>query len=338
MNLSIVKKRILIVLLSLIILFLIYFSIRGYILGLAIKKISFSLYHEHKLELTINKSEISGFRTIGFSGLLILDSLKNTVVYADTLVLQVKLLPMLTGKLRFGKLLIKNFNANIKGELSDQIFRSNKIIINNIEIIKKTNYSKTINHIYYALFSFVPNEIKIYSANINFERNKIKFNILCRQFKLLNGMFNGLFNFSDSLNSSFCQVKGNINKANKDINLEIFSVSKQAVSIPYINPKWGLSIKFDTLRFSLNYIEYKKQRLGFTLYCETNNLQIKHKNIAPSAVTINNANSNLIFFAGDRYVELDSSSVITINHFNLSPYFKYQNDTDREIFVRIPPL
>lgn len=336
MNLAINSKRIKIILAAIIVLVLLYFCTRGFFLDFVINKIDRKLFDKYKLNLTVNHSEFKGFRGVLLNKLLVKDLHSDTIISSDSVYFQIKILPLLTGKIRFRKIKINDLKANINGELLDKFYFFKKVNQQENFIPDKTNYSKAINRIFTSMFSSIPRDVIMGSTRIEYKRDNIKFAFFCPLFILKSGRFNADISLSDSLNHSDCHIDGSIDNDKSNIDVVLYGIDKQSVSLPYINQKWDLAMKFDTLRLSLNYYGYERETTSFSAFCQTSNFRIEHKRIAPTPVIIRTGKADIVFNIGEKSIEIDSTSLIVVNHFTFSPYLKFRNNGEREFVFRIP--
>ncbi len=332
------KKLILKIIIAFAILILLYFSFWPIVFNAVLQRIEIKLHHKYNLELSINKSEFKGLRSLLIEGLTVKDSAGSTLVYIDSLFFQLRIIPLFTGKIRFEKLYADDAKVSLDGDLIDEIIFKRKDRYSTIDTLKNIDFAKSIDHIFNTLFSSIPNEIKIDSLNFTYCRGKITFNAFCPEFIMTGGKFRGNILLSDETSNSDCQVNGSVDKSNSDIDLELSSAYKKPVSIPYINKRFGTTIKFDTLRFSFNYLGFKRGRLKFAGSGQASGLAVQNKRIAPAPVLFKKGEINFVFNAGEKYIELDSCSSITINTYGFHPYFKYMNYGERETDIRITKM
>jgi hypothetical protein len=315
---------------------LLYFIFRFFILNYTINKISNKLKNNYGLNFTLQESEFNGLRSVSFKNILITKSTVDTVFYSDSVYLKIKLFPLFSGKIRFKEVHVKSIKLNMNGDILDTILHykkeNKKEIVSNIQ----TDYSKTADRILSNIFSKIPNELKIDSTFLHFSRGKTNLTLYCPGFSYSSKKIEGLVFMTDSINYSKCSLKGTIDQESKKVDVSFFTANKHSVSLPYINQKWDVTIKFDTLRFIFNYLGYANNRLSVDGYFQADNLYIQNKRIAPTPVIINNGAADIIFNIGNDYFELDSISKIAVNNFALSPYFKYKNHKGREITMCIP--
>jgi len=330
------NKKVIIFLSILIFLCIFFFISRNLLLEKVFKSVNYKLHQKYNLELTFKEVRFQGISGISIKGFLIKDSLNNTVAQSDSIFFNIKIGSVLFGQLRLKKLYIKKFDVSIDGFLFEKLISSYHIRKDLKDGFQKSNYAKLINREIDRFFSIIPNEVFLDSIIYRYSKGNNNFKIVIQQFKFNNNILNSHIYISDQLNHSGCLIRGIIDKTKKAIDIIAFGSNKNNVEIPYIDAKWGLELKFDTLHFGFYSAGFKKEKQNFSGFIQSSNLIIKHKLLAPTKVFTKKESLEFTLNVGNRFIELDSVSKITFNNFSFSPYLKYQNFHDREIFIRIP--
>jgi Transglycosylase len=313
-----------------------FFVFRLLFLNYAIYKISNKLKNDLGLDFSLQSSEFTGFRGLLFKNILISKLPDDTVLYSDSVFLQVKPLALLTGKHRFRKIFINSIKLDMKGDLLDKLLLTRQKINKDTNRNILVNYLENADRFLYNIFSNIPNEIIVDSALLHFSRSNLKLTVYCPGFKYTSQEFQGLVYLTDSINFSECKLKGFVDQSHKKMDVTLSTANKHSVSLPYIDRKWDFTVKFDTLRFIFNYLNYEDDKLSVDAYFQADNFYIQNKRIAPTPVIINNGAADIVCNIGSDYIEVDSASKIAVNNFALSPYFKYSNQSGREITFRVP--
>ncbi len=329
------RKKLIISFVIIVLLFIIFFVGRQLLFAHAIKKFSNKLNEKYNLNLVISKSEFHGFTSIAFRNIVIKNKNEDTVFFADSVFLQLRIWPGVNGKLRFREFIASTINVNFSGELYDKIFHHH-LPIDSLVLNKHTSYAENINKIFTSLFSLAPNYAELKNCSFNYNRNEFKFSLSVPKLLLKNGKFESELITSEAGNKSSCSISGEFNKSTENIYFKIGSSLKQPFCLPYIDQKWGLTVKFDTISLNLNKHSLNWGVTNLDGNAIATNFSIQHKKIAPTAVNLKVGEINFKINAGDKYIELDSASEIMFNHFSFKTYLKYQHNGEKEIFLKIP--
>jgi hypothetical protein len=316
-------------------LFILFFSARTFILSKVIDKAKIGLHNKLNVDFKIESYGFKFFRSIYFTQITLTDSLQQQIFHADSVFFQLKVLPLFVGKIRFNKFYSNNLSANLNNKFLDKILQSRNRNTK-IDSVKTINYAQTFNNIFKVMFSLVPNEVKMDSSSFHYQREKMKLTASCAHFQIIDNTFSGNLILSDTLNKSDLHLSGFIDANSQKFNISCNSNNNQPVTLPYINTRWGLSIKFDTLNYSFNLLDDSWDRIKFAGLAQVSNFEIQNKRISPTPVIIKSGYLDFIFNAGERFIELDSASVVSANSFSFSPYMKFENLDGIKLTIQIP--
>ena len=328
------KKVIVSVLVFIILLIILFFIARTFIFNKILEKTTSKLHNYYKLELRVENSGLNGLSGLWFKNITIKDSLNDTVFYSDNLNLNIKVLPLLFGNIRLNTIISNKISIKFTNGILESILNSNKK--QKTDSTQLRNYSKAIDNVFNALFSMVPDNVQLDSFSFKYNRPKSSLEMFCKSFKIDNNNFNIPVWISDSLSQSNVQLQGNISESSKSFKILITSTDNKPITMPYIGQRWGINVKFDTLQFGINYLGYSSEKVSFTGNTQTFGFEIQNKKISPEPVGILKGGFDFNISAGKNYIELDSSSVLSLNNFSFSPYVKYENSDSKKLIISIP--
>jgi hypothetical protein len=289
---------------------------------------------EKKLDVKIHysKTDLLGLRTIYFKDVSVTDKNDSTIFFADSIVTQIKIIPIIFGQVR-----LKSISFYRSGLKIDDVFVKNLLKKHETNIVatpsKQANYSDITRKIFSAFFDYLPENITLRYTEFKFVIDSISSAISFDNFNLSNDEFAGDIKFLDNKTHSECFVSGTLNPSSNNISVRVFHQGKDLIKLPYIDPKTGASIAFDSLMLSVNFDNKSDSYSELKGYISINNLQIFHKSVSPDTVITQSGYLGYKINIGERYVELDSSSTIKMNRFSFSPYLKVQKDTSLKIKV-----
>lgn len=332
------RKIVFISILTIAFLIILFFLSRVFILNYSLHKITNKLKTDYDLNFNLRSSTFRGFRGILMNDILIRNLHNDTIFNCDSVFLQIKPFYLLAGHFRIRKIIINQVKLDLNGEFFDKFLKARKNRIKEIEDSIITNYSTKAKEFLAAVFSRIPKEIKVNSAIFHFKRDKLKLFVFSSGFKLSSGKFEGLIVLSDQNNYSKCKLMGTVNPDLKKIDISFFAANEHLISLPYIDLKWDISVKFSTLRFIFNVINDRTNKIVTDAFFEAENFQIQNKRIAPTPVIINKWAADIVSNFCKDYIEIDSTSKIAVNNFAFSPYLKYEHRIERQFIFRIPYL
>ena len=329
------RKRVIVSALGLLlVLIIIFFIARALIFNKILEKTTAKLHNSFHLELQVKESGFKGLSGLWFKDVSIKDSLNDTVFYSNNLNLNIKIFPLLIGNIRLNELISNKLSISLNSIILENILHSKKK--QKTDSVQLRNYSKTIDRIFNALFSIVPDNVQLDSFSFKYKRPKSSLEMFCKSFKIDNNNFNLPVWISDSLSQSNIQVQGNISEGSKSFKILITSIDNKPVFIPYISQRWSTNAKFDTLQFGINYLGYSNGKASFSGNAQAIGFEIQNKKISPSTVGIKRGGFDFNISAGKDYIELDSTTVLNLNNFSFSPYIKYENSESKKLTISIP--
>lgn len=334
------SKKIAYILLFLVIIVTSFFILRFIIFNKIINKLSSKLENSYNLTLSIRDRHFIGVKSLLIEGISIKDSLNKTIFSSDTVFVQVRFWNILLGKVRFRKFHISNTKVTVSKKLFQNILYKKKTEFDSIEIknIEKMNYAKTIDKAFNHLFSFVPSEIKIVSLIFNYIEDNKSNSLFCKIFRLENGKYDGLFTLNDSANKCAGKINGEINRSSKRITCSLKGCYNKPLNLYFTQLYYNTSLLFDSLKFSFNSNGINDDIYNFTGLVEGKNIKILNKKIGSSQISVNRGSLSFSSNVGPRYFEIDSTSFISINKFQFSPYIKFEKGQHRLITLKIPSI
>jgi hypothetical protein len=318
-----------------VVILVLFFSARFFALKYSIGYVQSKLLSKYHLTLDIEKSNYSGIKTVCLYNVY-LHSGTDTLMFVDTFKINPRLFPLFVGNIRFKDIDIHNSKVNLNAALLDSTLFIKKQRNTADTVLKVADYSKLANSALKKLFSYIPSYVNAQMLDLTYTRQIHQVRMKVENVSLKNGVYKGYFEVWDSTNNNSGVFAGNIDKWNKSISFNVHSPNNSTITLPYITQKWGAWIGFDSLDVSFTYQDYSDNVLTLAGHGYVKNLTIKHKMVSPEEVKTKLGMLDFTIKTGDRFVEVDSSSVVTMNTFSFSPYFKYQHYKGHEVFIKVP--
>lgn len=302
-------------------------------------------YKTHQIEKAYGiKIDYSGLRFFSIAGIKI-DSVSisqnslatDTLFYAKNIVVMINAWKMLFLNPDLTELDadMVRFNFVKRDSVSnfDFLFKKGNRVVDSLEVDKPkvvTNYSKLAGRMFSLLFDILPSESTINRLSVNYIANKYSLEVQSEQIRLSDKKFNVLLESKENGASYNLVAQGTLDESKRYISAKVYSQGdsiqgKRKFTIPYLNYKWGAEIKFDTLSFKMNASQGIAEKLMLRGEAAASGITLFHNRISPRNVVLESGNMNYNIKIGKDCFELDSSSVVTINNFQASPYIKFQN-------------
>jgi hypothetical protein len=287
------------------------------------------------MNIAYKEAGFTGFKTVYITGMKIFKG-TDTLLISDSILINPRLLPLLAGKKRLKELDIYRTTIHLNDTSLRMLKKQDELQVDTAQL-KQHNYARLLNSIQNKMFVYIPNKVTITDSRIDYHNDSIFSAIYCHQFSYAENTFDGEFAMNELKEKSACKVKGYLYKGKHQLTATVSQLDTLPVILPYAGPKWHARIGFDTLRLSLAFNEIESDQLDLTGYTSATNLTIQHKRIGPDEVNTHNGSLHFNLHVGDRYVELDSSSVVKVNKFEFSPYLRYEKHSTSQLsfaFIR----
>jgi len=120
------------------------------------------------------------------------------------------------------------------------------------------------------------------------------------------------------------KASGKLDDSERSVSMQIYSDNGSKFSVPFLEFRWGARVQFDTLSF--NIAADSDDGISFSGDGVAQGLTIFHSNLSPEDVTLDKGKLSYKINTGSNYFELDSSSAVTVNKLNFSPYIRAEKN------------
>lgn len=342
MNLSQVKlffvrhsKKIKYILLSLLVLFVVFFVVRTQVLKMMFSKVQEKLSKEYSLDLQADKIEFSGFKTITFHGMKV-DFDSSTILFIDTLRVNPRIFPLFAGRILFKEIDVREGKFDFDIKKLRKIRKANTAPIDTAEENSSAvNYSKFFYSVINTSFQNIPSRLKVDKFTIGYKHDTIFSNITVSKFLLKRNKFSGNTLITDNRINENVLLSGDIDKFDNRISFNARNSNGETITIPYIGPRWNSTVTFDQITGEFEMIRYRGGELDLRIASGIDNFVVIDNRIGPEPVITKKGKGDLKLRISERAFEIDSTSTITFNDFSFSPYFKFEKNPNRLVRLKI---
>jgi hypothetical protein len=292
------------------------------------------------LDIQVKEANLKGLSTVYLTKLKVNTKEGKNIANSDSISLNIKLLPLIFGKVRISCLSVYNTHVNLNIEILRNLKNKNNTQISIDSTDKKiaeTNYAGFINDLTEKFYNFLPREIIIRNTSLSYSHDSINASVTLENFIYQKGQFVGDIIFADKTLENYCLVTGTINPSNYSLNCKFNKSNHVSTKLPYIGPRWKAAFGFDTLTLSLNYFKVNDHQSTLVGKASVDKMLAFNKQMGPDTIITNYGFFQFHWNISKNAIELDSSSNIQLNRFSFSPYFRFQKDTSNRItfaFIR----
>ncbi|MBC7381643.1 MAG: transglycosylase domain-containing protein [Bacteroidia bacterium] len=327
----------------LLVMVIIFFSLRGYLLNKAIEKVQTRLATNYATRLTVQQAGFSGLATVNLKGLEIIPEGKDTLFKASEFSLSIKFWYALIADIRVENINLDNGYLQLvkRGGLNnfDQFYKkqgdSNLVNVEPGEANEKTNYAKVVYKLIVSILNKVPNRVSVHSFALKGvdEDNYCNFNV--QQLLFDQGKVNSVILVQSNELTQQWQLSGIANPSDRKADITFSRVDTGKVIIPYLLEKFHIKAGFNSVRMQLNNISFNKDELRIDGLASIQSFMVNHPKISKKDVIIDKAEFTYACKIGGNYISLDSSSAFVFNDVVLHPFIRFQNAPDTIYYLSV---
>lgn len=296
----------------------------------ASKKIE-AISKRHQLSVYYNDIRMSGLNGIRIDNLCVIPQGGDTLLYARSL--QVTLNP---GSL----LLLKTDIEKVESEsLSLQFIKRDSV--SNFDFLYKMapaskqpvtvvsrDYSAKMNKTLSLLFRLLPSNADMQNLHVLYQNKDYHLTITIPRFHIKDNRFDTEIFSTENGVLSHWVTQGSLHDDKRQIEASLYSKNEQKIALPFLEYRWGASVRFDTLAFEFKEIPSSGVSTVWGS-ASVSGLTLFHKRISPDPVVLNQGTFSYQVNIGTNYMELDSAATcFRFNKLTFSPYLRLEKNTD----------
>lgn len=298
------------------------------------KIVQFNLTNQ--CNVSIKDVHFKNINTIEFQDVLIIPKNNDTLANISFLRININFFKLLLGKIVIKEIFLDTalIMINIYDTSTNYDFLKPKN-----QISKKTsfsnNYYDNFKKLLNTFFDIIPSKITVNYFSYRYTNKDYKLLIRIPHFSLNNNEFNTLICTKYKIKNSFLKFSGTVNKKNKSFDLLLICANKDTFSLPFLKYRYGVNIKFDSLKMIFESKEREKNHLQIRAQFFAKNSLLFHPKIATTNVFLPNLKLSVVINIAQDYIEMDSLSEVLINGFGFHPYIAYKKGKYQDFVLKI---
>jgi hypothetical protein len=298
-------------------------------------KVQQKLLTEYALDLKAQKLGFTGFKTISFQGLSVSQD-SSTLLTIDTLKVNPRIFPLFVGKILLREIDVREgvFNFDIC-QLRKIRKQSSQHLPDSLEQPSQANYSKFLYNVVNTCFEYIPSRLKVNKFGISYKRDTLFASCIVSDFLLKNGKYNGRVLVNDNKINENVIINGTVDRYNRLISFNAHNGDGKTITFPYIGPRWNSVVSFDSIYGQFEVERYRSGELDLNVSSGIKNFVINDSRIGPEPVITRKGNGNLKIRITPRAFEVDSTSQVSFNEFQFSPYFRFEKNPSKIVQFKI---
>jgi hypothetical protein len=322
---------------GLVLLLIIFFIFRNSILHSVLEKKCAAFKEKYHAELKISEARFSGLTGITLENISLLPAESDTLLKCGKAYVHIRLFPLFIGKVKIDEVQLVNtlisFRRHKGKDNYNFLLQSHKE--KNADTTEvNSSYSDRIHKICKGIFTAIPDDIEIQNLKVEASLDSNTFSLDLPEFTIEKQGFLSSVGIKDNGKQSFCFLQGEIDKDKNLLNFKIYADSGEKVQLPYLNVRFGLHVDFDTLRVGFS-AEGSPALFTVNGNAMVAGLLVNHKRIAETDVVFQKLGLTFRVNATDDYLELDSTSTLVYNRFELNPYIRFSQKPRLKAHLKI---
>lgn len=320
------KKKLLVGLLSIAILFfiisIIVFIKRDTLLKSAIEKGIFKAKSNYNLNVKIGSYGFSGLGTVYFNDINVVPEDQPQLANIKNLKIGIKLWPLIFGNIRVAQFEMSQATLTFikKDSSSNYEFLFKKTKSDSTKANSNIDLADLANKLFKKVLDKIPEEMNVSQFLIKFSNDSTQLSLLTENATIINKSVNSTIKING--NQAIWHIRGEAIPSKQFLDLKLYAEHQQ-VEIPYLQSKYHLKLRFDTIRTQLSSAEKNGNQFEIEGKWTVKNLLVNHTRIAASDILVKDAAIEAKLLIGENSIALDSSSVIYAGKIKLNPFVKY---------------
>ncbi len=302
---------------------------REALLASTINRMQTKMADEHSITLAIGQAYFSGLSTVTLKDITVTPQDRKQLASLDNVSVSVKLLPLLTGRIRFGRLHVHDVRIELVKHDStsnyDFIFKGTKTIedtpAEEEEMVSSKSMAQAANSILNDVLYKIPENMELRNFALTYSDDSIQQHVSVPKADIHRGTLTSTVFLSD--NKAAWQVSGKLNPGKRQLYVKVHAQGQQ-LALPLLEQKLGLKLSFDTIEARLREVYWTNNEfLHIKGEWAVKNLNLNHWRIAQEDITVPDAHIDAEVIVGNHHLELSKASTVTVKQLVVHPYIRY---------------
>lgn len=335
-------RRLLITLAILLVLFsILFFAFRNMALEQVMARVK-NKVAERNAEFVVKEAGFDGINGVVMKGVSLTPNGQPELLKIEEIKTSISLGHLLIGDVQLGTLHMKNgyvqmvrdsLGWNFRG-----LIRSKKD--NNEENSNSTDYADRAYSLLNKVLNLIPTDMELNNLELRVDDKGHKLNLKLDNTKLADNELKSILHVTEDTISQTWKISGMADPRGHKCDLKFFNSDTSRIVVPYIAKRFNIKSGFDAINLKVDDIEMSGGELHIDGYASIKNFMVNNRRIASKDVVIDNARFDYHLRLGERFIELDSTSIVQLNKVKLHPYAKFstEEDTIYQFKTNIPKM
>lgn len=293
------------------------------------------LAKQYQFDIRYKDIRLDGLSTLCMEGLTIVPTGADTLLHADKL----------QAKLNLGRLLLLNPTLERIGAENLHIHFIKKGLTSNFDFLyksssqtsmpeessgqpeKERDYARRAERSLNLLFRLLPDNASIRGLCVSYSNTGDELSLQIPDLTVTDNQFFIHIQSTENGIRNEWVCEGSLSDKERLLKARFFADKDSKIPLPFLEYRWGASVRFDTLAFELRSPKREAdiQRLQGNAYIS--GLTIHQPRISPDTVLLDKGALQYLVNIGENYLELDSLTETRFNQLDFHPYLRMEKDT-----------
>ncbi len=315
------------------------FVFRQQILSWVIQKAGDKLQDRYQITLHVAEAQVEGLSGIHLQHISLAQQNKDTLFQCGQFTASFQIWPLLRGNIRPEKIFIDNTRVQlVKTSEQDNFTFFLQERKKGKDNSKELNYAKLADKLLDAVFGLVPAEMESKNLSVKVNLDSAVFNMSLPLLSIADRHFATQILLQENEDISRFTSSGKIDSRERDIEFSLKKTDTSRIQLPLIKTLSGTEAGFDEITFVFKQQHYKRGLLTVNGKAFVNGAYLNHPKIAPGEVNFKKAGIEFLTHIGKNYIEVDSSTQLTMNEWHTQLFARFDKDTSRKIQLALHAL
>jgi len=300
---------------------IVLFLCKGWLMDMAVRKIQAKLKNDYHLTLNFQKYQLDGISKLEMHKVECINAGNKLIASFDDLSVEIRLLPILAGRLRFKDLIAKDGMMDVnellklkKGNVLPPVTDSSKF-----NKIKK--YTNAIEHI----AAVMPLHFTLTNIYANFTDSGQHIHAGINSLTYMDKQIDGDFILQQDNKQQRWHTSGFFDKSTMETHMSVSTADTFYINLKLIERIAKVDFRFNKISLDIDKFSNRDENIDITGNVQAEMFSVRSPKFSTDTVTIRKGGLQFKTHIDKNYISLDSSSVVTLNELHATCGFIFKH-------------
>ena len=288
---------------------IILFLCKGWLLEMAVKKIQAKLKNSYHLTLNIQKYQLDGISKLEMHGVECINAGNKTIASFNDLSVEIRLLPILAGRLRFKDLIAKDGMMDVNELLK---LKKGNVLPPATDSSKFNKIKKYVNALERTA-AMMPLHFSLTNIYANFTDSGQHIHAGINSLTYADNKVNGDFILQQDNKQQHWHTSGTFDKSSMETHISVNTDDTSFINLKVIERIAKVDFRFRKITIDIDKFSNGDDNIDISGNMQSEMFSVRSPKFSTDTVTVRNGGLQFKTHIDRDYINLDSSSVITLN-------------------------